>query len=126
MDKLEPISMEFHISRHARNLYQFDNMLFSLTGNAIFANFHAVRLFTQKINARRNLITYPEQAVRAGQINAMGLIDEILHLENVQPISNREVILEEMLVLWLANTNPAFAPYLELFDDSQLEKKTTY
>src|SRR4030065_2313569 len=80
MDKLEPIRMEFHISRHARNLYQFDDMLFSLTGSVIFANFHAVRLFTQKINSRRNLIAFPEQAVRAGQINAMGLIDEILHL----------------------------------------------
>ena len=181
--------MEFHISRHARNLYQFDNMLFSLTGNVIFANFHAVRLFTQKINSRRNLIAFPEQAVRAGQINAVGLIDEILHLviqvyreqrnstawskaldwlgvnldpqlidqtlrafleefppvrvykneislddylsgysqlENGQTVPNRQVILEEMLVLWLANANPAFAPFLELFDDGQLEKKTAY
>jgi hypothetical protein len=80
MDKLEPSRMEFHISRQARNLYQFDDMLFSLSGNVVFANFHAVRQFTQKIKARRNLIAFPEQAVRAGQINAMGLIDEILHL----------------------------------------------
>ncbi len=189
MDKLESSRMEFHISRHVRNLYQLDDMLFSLSGNVVFANFHAVRQFTQKINARRNLIAFPEQAVRAGQINAMGLIDEILHLviqfyreqrnpalwskaldwlgenldpqiidltfrafleefppvrvykneislddylsgysqqENGQSIPNRQLLLEELLVLWLANANPAFAPYLELFDDSQLEKKTAY
>ena len=39
---------------------------------------------------------------------------------------NREVVLEEMLMLWLENMNPAFSPFQELFDDSQLEKETTY
>lgn len=189
MNSSIPGSYEFHISRKARNLYNFDDSLFSLSGNVIFANFHAVRTFTQKMNARRNLIAFPEQALKAGQINAMGLIDEILHLvihlyrqqrnadiwsealdwlekkhgiqkidqslkaftqefptvavykneisldeyidgsaqlENGQTISNRQVILEEMLVLWLANVNPAFGPYLELFDDSQLEKNSLY
>jgi hypothetical protein len=33
--------MEFHISRHARDLYDFDESLFSLHGNVILANFHA-------------------------------------------------------------------------------------
>ncbi len=70
---------EFHISRQARDRYQFDQSLFNLQGNVIFANFHASRLFAQKINQSRDLVTYPERAVRAGQINAMGLIDEILH-----------------------------------------------
>ncbi len=32
------------------------------------------------MNQRRDLVRFPEQAVKAGQINAMGLIDEILHL----------------------------------------------
>ncbi len=50
-----------------------------LTGNVVFANFHAARVFAQKMNEQRDLLTHPEQAVRAGQINAMGLIDEILH-----------------------------------------------
>ena len=70
---------EFHISRQSRDCYQFDQSLFNLQGNVIFANFHASRLFAQKINQSRDLVTYPERAVRAGQINAMGLIDEILH-----------------------------------------------
>ena len=34
--------------------------------------------------------------------------------------SNRIVALEEMLLLWLANANPAFGPFRELFDDAGL------
>ncbi len=40
--------------------------------------------------------------------------------------SNRQVVLEEMLLLWLANMNPAFSPFFELFDDSSLKKDTAY
>ena len=72
-------SMEFHISRRARDQYEFDQSLFSLSGNVIFANFYAARSFAQKMNNKRDLLRFPENAVRAGQINAMGLIDEILH-----------------------------------------------
>src|SRR4030065_1804716 len=77
--KKQAITMEFHVSRKARDLYQFDDTLFALSGNVILTNFHAARVFAQKMNEKRDLIRFPEQAVRAGQINAMGLIDEILH-----------------------------------------------
>jgi hypothetical protein len=70
---------EFHISRQARDRYDFGEGLFSLHGNVIFADFHAARLFAQKMNDRRDLLHFPERVIRAGQINAMGLIDEILH-----------------------------------------------
>jgi glycosidase len=176
--------MEFHISRKARDQYQFDQSLFSLKGNVIFADFYAVRVFTQRMNQKRDLVRYPEQAVKAGQINAMGLIDEIMHIvvsvfaeqENPQMVQqalgwlyekqgqqavdaalhkfadefppldvyqrkitledylegetdgvpNRQIVLEEMLMLWLANVNPAFSPFLELFDDTTLDKETAY
>jgi hypothetical protein len=176
--------MEFHISREARDFYEFDEALFSLSGNVVFADFHASRVFAEKMNSKRDLVSYPEQAVRAGRINAMGLIDEILHFviglyrEQRNPevmrqaldwlyeglgeeavaaaldrfadefppvavyqgritleaylegetagVANRQILLEEMLMLWLANANPAFAPYLELFDDATLEKETVY
>src|SRR3989304_9423043 len=71
--------MEFHISRHARNRYAFDEALFTLTGNVLFADVHAARVFAQKMNEKRNLVKFPEQAVKPGEINAMGLIDELLH-----------------------------------------------
>ncbi|TVQ26008.1 MAG: hypothetical protein EA382_06160 [Spirochaetaceae bacterium] len=38
----------------------------------------------------------------------------------------REVVLEELLMLWLENDNPAFSPFVELFDDSDLQEATRY
>ncbi len=180
--------MEFHVSRRARQKYDFDQRLFATNGNVIFSNFRAVREFAQKINAKRDLVSYPERAIRAGQLNAMGLIDEILHLVvekyrqqrradvmqqavdhlektigketldaclsqfvaefpptqvYLQEIliedylakstsypsgiwSNRAVTLEEILLLWLANVNPAFEPFQELFDDQNLQQNSAY
>ncbi len=175
---------EFHISRQARERYQFDQSLFNLQGNVIFANFHAARVFAQKMNQARDLVNYPEKAVRASEINAMGLIDEILHhimglyrntrnpnamhealawlskrigesdLDKVltvfetefpsmpvyrremtipeylqastEGVPNRTLILEEMLMLWLTNKNPALEPYQELFSDERLVNETAY
>ncbi len=175
---------EFHVSREKRDEYGFDKVLFSLTGNVLFADFQAARRFAQQMNAKRDLIRHPEQAVRAGEINAMGLIDEILHVvikryreqqnpdvmdktldyldaqigeeavnealrrftDAFPPIavyrdemtpkeylvgetnetSHRNIALEEMLLLWLANANPAFNPFIELFDDDEIEMETAY
>jgi glycosidase len=175
---------EFHISRQARDHYQFDKLLFAQAGNVIFTDFHAARLFALKMNQKKDLMNFPEKVVRAGQINAMGLIDEILHMviqlyrqqvnaavmqealdwltgmvgkealdqtllqfiqefppvsvyqKSISPeeyldsttngASNRQVAIEELLLLWLANTNPAFSPFRELFDDTHLSKDTAY
>jgi hypothetical protein len=43
-----------------------------------------------------------------------------------EEFSHREVILEEILLLWLANMNPAFGPYQELFDDKKINAVTAY
>ncbi len=176
--------MEFHVSRQARDIYQFSDSLFSITGNIIFINFHSARIFVQKMNEKRDLLNFPEQAIKTGQIVTMGLIDEILHhvvflyrqeinanimgealttlydaigMENVdkaikvfidefpplgvykqeltaekyitgktEEVPNKQIVLEEMLLLWLANMNPAFTPFRELFDDSVLKRNTAY
>jgi hypothetical protein len=178
------VVMEFHISRKVRDLYQFEESLFSLTGNVILPNFRAAREFAQKINEKKDLAHFPEQAVSPGQINAMGLIDEILHYvvglyrseknsrmigealnrlyqglgkntvdqglrrfsDDFPPLAvyrneigldrylegetdgvpHRQVALEEMIMLWLANRNPAFSPFLEFFDDASLKTGTSY
>ena len=175
---------EFHVARHVREKYGLEVSLFSSTGNVIFADFRAAREFAQKLNAARDLVRHPEQAVRAGQLNAMGLLDEILHyvvaqyreqvnrpaferalawlnanvgaealertlvrfVEEFPPLavfrgelgvteylsgttagrSNREIALEELLLLWLSNANPALTPFLELFDDTGLQRTTAY
>ena len=171
---------EFHISRRARDAYGFEDSLFAFDGNVILADFAAARVFAQKVNAKRP----PERAVRAGQLNALGLIDELQHailrayrdeknprvmgealewlkarigpagvettlrrfVDEFPPVavykklltvdaylagemaglSLRQAALEEMLMLWLANLNPAFAPFRELFDDEPLRKETAY
>ena len=168
---------EFHISRKARKRYQFDEQLFALDGNVILADFAAARRFAERMTRVLG------QPVPASDVNAMGLIDEILHLlirqyerqnpgvmhqaldhlharlseatveatllkftEEYPPLvvhrgqvsprayldqtsagtSRRETTLEEVLLLYLANANPAFKPYRELFDDEELRRTTAY
>jgi glycosidase len=173
-------TFEFHVSRRARDHYGFDEALFSFNGNVIFANFYAARTFAQKINEKRS----PDQSVKAGQINALGLVDELQHyvlkqyreqknprvmqeafdyltaeigpeevektlrrfVQEFPPVAvyrgeitaedylrgatggtpHHQIELEEMLMLWLANQNPAFEPYRELFDDTPLRHETAY
>src|SRR5215211_7418799 len=177
-------TMEFHIARDSRDRYRFDESLYTIAGNVIFANFHAARLFAQRMNQKRDLVAFPEQAVKPSQINALALIHELTHYmfrlyreqhnpqlleqslnwltEQIGPqavdaalkkfadqfpalavyrreqdidsylagetdgMPNRQIVLEEMLMLWLENANPAFAPFMELFDDQRLEKETVY
>ena len=175
---------EFHVSRQARDRYRFDETLFALDGNVILANFYAARVLAQQMNEQRDLGHFPERAVQAGQINALGLIDEILHfvvaayreqqgvdvlskalgwldrelgveavdavlarfVEEFPPVAvyrrevdpvdylagetagepNRQIVLEELLMLWLTNVNQALLPFRELFDDERLERETDY
>lgn len=171
---------EFHISRKTREKYKFDEKLYSLSGNIIFSDFYAVRLFVKKINDLQDLVNFPEKAIKSSQINALGLIDEVMHYilhlykqENGQMIidemvqlieqqlgvdslnhtllnfvtefppsevykmkiseknylrktANRKLALEELINLYLANSNPAFMQFNEFFDDSDLSRTTDY
>jgi glycosidase len=65
---------EFHVSRQARQKYKFDESLFALNGNVVLADFAAARRFAASMTRVRG------QVVPASDINAMGLIDEILHI----------------------------------------------
>ena len=65
---------EFHVSRKAREKYQFDERLFALNGNVVLADFAAARRFAESMTQVRG------QTVPASDINALGLIDEILHI----------------------------------------------
>ena len=175
---------EFHIAREARRLYGFADTLFSLTGNVIFANLAASREFAQRMNQVRQAQLHPELTVHPGALNAMGLIDEALHLvialyrqqrdtramldalvwfedrlgrealdrtllafaeqfptvavyrgertaaewlaDATAGVPHRAVALEELLMLWLANLNPGFKPFVELFDARPLASSTAY
>ncbi|HWC17183.1 MAG TPA: alpha-amylase family glycosyl hydrolase, partial [Terriglobales bacterium] len=182
MDRLP--KYEFHVSRASRERYQFDEELFTWNGNVLFANVAASRRFAEKMNQQRDVDQHPEQTIHPGALNAMALIDEMLHLlvaryreqrdpkvmldalswfeqrvgrealdktlvqftEHFPPrdvyagnssalewlahasagTTHRAIALEEMMLLWLANLNPAFKRFSELFDDERLEKATAY
>jgi predicted flap endonuclease-1-like 5' DNA nuclease/glycosidase len=166
--------LEFHILRSVRDRHNFDEALFTTSGRVIFADFAAARRFAATLNA-----VTPGRNARAGDINAMGLIDEVLHgllleyrehhapklwqealealrtqygerldatlarfaqefpptlvYKGVQKLkdylanpANKEVLLEEMLLLWLENNNPAFTPYKDLFEDEAIAKSSAY
>ncbi|HON13558.1 MAG TPA: alpha-amylase, partial [Treponema sp.] len=175
---------EFHVAREVRESYGLDSALFAIRGNVVFADFRTVRDFAQKINSKVNPEIHPEQYIKAGKLNAMGLIDEILHYvtalyrekacttvlqstmdalekelgktavnkllqtfvklfppqsvyegkqteedylkESEEGIPNRLLVLEELMLLRLANENPAFEPFAFMFSDEKLEKTTEY
>jgi glycosidase len=176
--------MEFHVSREARDRYEFNQKLFSFSGNVVFANLSASREFAFRMNERRGAEKDPTQTIQPGALYAMGLIDEMSHalveyyrkrldpkvmagaLEwfdnrlgkeeldktmlafveefpttdvyrkeirsaewlagETEGISHRAVAFEEMMLLWLANANPAFKPFSELFADQSLAAVTRY
>ena len=177
-------TFEFHVSRAARDRYKLDDLLFSLTGNVVLADLKATRTFAHRMNQARDVERHPERAVHPGALNAMGLIDEALHViaalyrqqrdpramldalewfrsrvgdksldsalaafvEHFPPVAiycgqqtaadwltgatagvpHRALALEELMMLWLANLNPAFKKFKELFDDKELTTKSAY
>jgi glycosidase len=176
--------MEFHISRAIRDQLAVEDLLFSYTGNVVFANLAASRKVAHKLNEARGAAADPSGAINGGALFGMGLIDELNHAlvaryrKQIDPaaltdamrffaaqigptqlealllkfadefpnvevyraeqtaaewlqgsfdgLPNREAALEELMLLWLANINPAFKPFNDLFDDSGLRQQTAY
>src|ERR1700728_1468717 len=71
--------MEFHISRAVREAAQVDDLLFSYSGNVVFANVSASRKLAEALNKMRGPDADPAGAFNAGALFAMGLIDELSH-----------------------------------------------
>ncbi len=173
---------EFHISKECRERYKFDKSLFQLSGNVVFTDIAAVKKFADKWNKNRKY--KGKDLISPADLNAMGLIDEILHFVvqryqieknpyafnkaldylnkkisekevfdvikkftqifpplavyskketiakyingNTNNISNKVIALQEILMLSLANENPSFLQFKELFDDEKLKNLTKY
>lgn len=175
---------EFHIRRKARENYQIDDLLFSISGNLILADIDSARRLAHQINSTRNTEQAPARAIKAADLYAAGLLDEVMHrivdfyrtnisatiiedtlayisenigvetvdatllrfVEEFPPVKvhrreiaasdyldgvtdatpNRQIVLEEMLMLWLENQNPALEKFSELFSDGELSRDTAY
>ncbi|MDH3974365.1 MAG: alpha-amylase family glycosyl hydrolase [Deltaproteobacteria bacterium] len=66
--------------------------------------------------------SFPALAVYKGEKKA----DDYLFGSDPSGIPNSRLILEELIILWLGNINPAFEPLIELINDKSLEKSTNY
>ncbi|QNI34273.1 alpha-amylase [Alloacidobacterium dinghuense] len=93
-----------------------------------FLHAEAIRWFSSKVDAvslEQLLIAFVEQfpnvAVYRGELTAQQWLNG-----TTDGMPNREAALEEMMLLWLANTNPAFTPFRNLFDDKDLKSQTVY
>jgi len=71
--------MEFHISRETRGRYEVEDVLFSYTGNVVFADLAASRALANRMNEVRGTASDPTAAINPAALFAMGLIDEISH-----------------------------------------------
>lgn len=177
--------MEFHICADVRKKCDFNRSLFSSSGNIIFTDQKAVHDFVQKYNKKMNPEKLPERFLKASQLNAMALIDEIFHyvcrlyrteenesfftgaLEAIElelgkdetesllvqfseefpshalytgttdaktylsskdadGVPHKILVLEELMLLRLANENPAFEPFYPLFSDKKLLKNPSW
>ncbi|HEY4381765.1 MAG TPA: alpha-amylase family glycosyl hydrolase [Acidobacteriaceae bacterium] len=88
----------------------------------------AVRWFASQTDPdklERLLLTFTEQFpnvdVFRGKITAAKWLRG-----KTDGVPNREVALEELLMLWIANINPAFKPFYTLFEDKGLKQETVY
>jgi glycosidase len=182
MAKMNNRLQSFHVSRLARNRYQFDEAFFTYLGKALIGDFQTARRFANQVNQRRQISSFPDQMMQPSQVNATALIQGIMqymfrvycqqHPQTLpyalsrlqeqfgpdwdktlqrfldefppQPVyhqdleidqflqeseegrSNQEIALEELVMLWLENSNPAYTPFLDLFGDDELKRQTAY
>lgn len=71
---------EFHVGRKIRDLCNFDSSLFSSSGNVVIKNMANVRKFAMLVNDVFKSRNQEDKQISAGQLNAMGLLDEIFPL----------------------------------------------
>lgn len=70
---------------------------------------------------------FPPVAVYRNEITAQDYLSQTCMDEGTKkPRTNREQVLEELVLLHLANENPAFHPFQILFDDTELSKNADY
>ncbi len=186
---------EVHVVRPIRDRFQLDSSLFSYRGGLVTADIATARRLAHDLNASRDISSDPQMAVRASDLSAYGLIEEIYHhvvdlyrdqvgkdlfaralsaaeerlsrerangsvteesggaLETLRAFvemfpptevyagesgpeeyledardgeRGSEVALEETLMVWLGNENPATEPFQELFADDDLAKRSSY
>ena len=88
----------------------------------------AIRWFASKVEPARMekllhvfVERFPPVAVYRGNLTAQEWLNSA-----TEGMPNREAAIEELMLLWLANINPAFTPFRDLFSDTDLKAQTVY
>jgi len=176
--------LEFQISREQWDYYEFGRDIIPPEGEITVPDFQILRKIVMRIYGKKDLTTFSLSPLRAGHLNAIGLINEILrcvirrYCEIKNPASfteglsraketvtaqalektigqfaeffppfsalrgkafpreflegetagipNRHIVAAELILLNLANRNPAFSPAQELFRDAELSRNDDY
>ncbi len=93
--------MEFHISRSIRERLDLQDVLFSFTGNVVFANVAAARKLAQDLNELPGAEAGSEGQVNAGALFAMGMIDELSHALVARYRKEQDPAVMSAAVKWL-------------------------
>jgi glycosidase len=176
--------LEFQISKQAWEKYDLNRGIIPDADSIKLPNFQIIRLLVNRMNEKRDSKAFSHPPMRAGNLNATGLIKEIfryllnayrltknpdvfekciqwsserINIATVSKtletfadlfppfvvqrgketlekylkgktdvIKNEQLIVKEIILLYLSNNNPAFLPFLELFSDSVISQKTLY
>ncbi|MBD3196187.1 MAG: alpha-amylase [Candidatus Lokiarchaeota archaeon] len=119
--KINGMALLFEINDYLFNLYDEDVDSVSLHEDLYD---HLTNKLDEEdlIETTRNLINeFPPEKVYNSEID----VDEYLETERNE-VKNKKIIIKELLKLKIANDNPAFSPYRELFDDDKIRMNTIY
>ena len=172
-----------HAEKNTRDKYQFPDDKYGIDGKLEVKNIHDSRLIATNMNLHRDILHFPEQAVKSGEIYAISLMNQIFqyiirgYVEKnkrdilseavdyvISDISLSEIkrvfdlylkefpsldvymgktphpiffkkldkqkdfpdIVQDIILLWLANQNTAFSNYMDLFIDREIRRNSAY
>lgn len=176
--------LEFQLSKQSWDYYELSKGVIPDTEGIKLPNFQIIRLLVNRMVEKKAFRMISNQPIRAGSLNAVGLINEIFRYilnsyrittnppafsnglnwsrEKVKPdtvntiidafvksfppfkvkrakqsaeeyikstsdgLHNEQLISKEIILLYMANNNPAFSPFRELFTDAVLSQSTKY
>ena len=66
-----------HAEKNTRDKYQFPDDKYGIDGKLEVKNIHDSRLIAANMNLHRDILHFPEQAVKSGEIYAISLMNQI-------------------------------------------------
>ncbi len=172
-----------HAEKNTRDKYQFSSDNYGIDGKIVVKNIHNSRMIAINMNLHRDILHFPEQTVKSGEIYAISLMNQIfqyiihtyVNKNNgtifseaidyaISNLSQPEMIkvfdlylkefptldvytgktshsvffnklekqkdfpdiVQDIILLWLANQNTAFSNYMDLFIDREIRRNSAY